>query len=1328
MQFKKVKQVVIRDNNGNIVASAIADNPQQAVGDIYKINPQLLEFPNVWQKIWQPSGQQAPDSFRTYAQQSAERASEALKSAMSNYSENTKEGYREKVINDIANQNPWLDKKQLATQVYTNMPDIKEPTLWDKVKEKALEPPKQLFNIAKGLVSFEGTRKYGNIMGKALGTPIETQAQTEAGQSAMDQLFRAKKLHQEGKLSAEAYRKILRMTGEQQKGISNELNRIESELPSNREALAATGQMGLDLASWAKAPQIAVGAAKAASPLMNIAKAAGQGAAFGGSYRGLEALGQKEMPTPGQVASETLQGAGVGALLGGGLAGAGAVIGKMINKKTAPVVQKTLPDEQINKPQFNITKVGDIVPEGKVIPKELQPLIGVAQKSKNINEFIKKIAEDDYAPIFRNPVADAWRNKYIKPLQSGSKPPFSSDPGLMESNLNPYMPKKYTQSQLENMSVKQKAEIVNGKEWTKLYEEMLNNDIYKFQRNFYTQATQQPVKELAQTAVQQPEKVRQFINTVKQSPNTAPGVAGRVSGTYIPRSNDELAKTAKSLINKDINKARDMAIRGGSDDSVATAAQLIVHYQNKKDFASAVQIADQAAKNLTELGRGVQAASLYNKLSPEGIVRFAQTEIQKAEKTGRKIPTLAPEKAQELTGKAKLINKMPDGQEKTLATSQLLDDVKAVVPSTAGQKIVAVWKAGLLTNPSTSAVNILSNLTHNVAETIKDIPASAIDKISSLFTKKRTLGLTGRGTVTGFKEGWKKAGTYLKTGFDERNVAEKYDFRKVNFTSKPGKALQKYEESMFRLMGGEDQVFYYASKARSLFSQGIAQGKNKGLKGKELKSFVDDFVKKPPEDALGYAVYDAEMSVFQNKTFLGVEAQGLVKHAKKVRMEGAVEWALPFRRTPAAVATQIINYSPAGIPKAIIHQIRQKHFTQREFAQAMGRGITGTALWAIGGALFDAGLMTLGTPQTEKERNQWELEGKQQGSIKVGDKWLQLNALGPIGLTMVLGGYFKQALNKTGSPMAAIYEATTGTAKTVVDQSFLKGLSAIINTTNDPKRYAQQLYEQTAGSVVPSVIAGLARATDPYQREVEGGKQSIMSRIPGLREMLPERLTALGEPVERGIGPVETMVSPFRPTKAKTSPLIEEMARVGVTPTKMDKQQSIGGKKLELNQDELQNLRKASGTRIKEAFTNIINSPQYASMSQEDKEKTLAQAITDIRAVEKAKSLMGNLSDEEKKKALAKLTGKQEADYLGIPYVEKKKKGWVNYSKNKKTSSKKSYSKSSGRKSSRGKKPSTANLKKLVSLYKKAARRGVTKPKLSKPRKVALKKPKKLKI
>ena len=361
-------------------------------------------------------------------------------------------------------------------------------------------------------------------------------------------------------------------------------------------------------------------------------------------------------------------------------------------------------------------------------------------------------------------------------------------------------------------------------------------------------------------------------------------------------------------------------------------------------------------------------------------------------------------------------------------------------------RAIAVWKAGLLTGIKTSGLNTASNMTHAMTETAKDVPAAAIDSVASLFTGERTLGFTAKGSVAGIKEGFGKGWKYLRTGVDERDVGTKLDFRKVNFgTGKIAKGLQIYEEGIFHLMGAEDQPFYYGAKARSIFSQAIAQGKTKGLKGKELDAFVDKRIKAPTDDMLEFAAYDAEVAVFQNRTLAGDIARGLQK------LPGG-EIAVPFGRTPAAVATQIINYTPIGVTGEVVKQARKGEFDQRKFSQAFGRSFTGTAALVLGGVLLTKGLMTLDRPRTEKERKLWELEGRKANSIKIGDKWRSVQVLGPVGSTLIIGGHFKDELEKTGSPTKAFVKAGTGGAKSFTEQTFVKGLNMSLQALTDPER------------------------------------------------------------------------------------------------------------------------------------------------------------------------------------------------------------------------------------------------------------------------------------
>lgn len=164
--------------------------------------------------------------------------------------------------------------------------------------------------------------------------------------------------------------------------------------------------------------------------------------------------------------------------------------------KDAKAVQKTL-DEFVAASKTGKSAVGELKAAAtakSAVPKELESYVPQAQKHKNVESFIREISGDTYAPEFRNPIADFWRKKYIQPLSKGSKATFTTDVVAFERNLDDVLKSKYGKDQLANMSVQQKAEIVNGKKWADLYGDMLDNNLFKFQQDFFKAAKTTPAE------------------------------------------------------------------------------------------------------------------------------------------------------------------------------------------------------------------------------------------------------------------------------------------------------------------------------------------------------------------------------------------------------------------------------------------------------------------------------------------------------------------------------------------------------------------------------------------------------------------------------------------------------------------------------------------------------------------------------------------------------------------------------------------------------------------------------------------------------------------
>jgi hypothetical protein len=725
-----------------------------------------------------------------------------------------------------------------------------------------------------------------------------------------------------------------------------------------------------------------------------------------------------------------------------------------------------------------------------------------------------------------------------------------------------------------------------------------------------------------------------------------------LDGDYNVRSTDELIKIADDVIANDYDAAIRIAKEGGDDKAVAIASRLIDTLvtdarkakgaSKNKLYEEAADIANDAARTLTEHGRAIQAAAILGRLTPEGMVRYTARIIQKHNdrvsrppikrmgdifnpevqaRAGKRVPELTGEQASDITEMMENVIKIDDPAKKAEEMMKLDKYIKDLLPSSLYRKISTIWKAGLLTGPPTHGLNLFSNLTHAITEVVKDAPAAMVDAVVSLFTGKRTLAFTLRGAPEGVKQGAKKGWHYWKTGFDERDVGKKLDYRHVNFGSgKIGKAIQTYTESVFRALGTMDQPFYYGAKLRSITSQAIAQAKNEKLTGKALQTRVQQLINNPTETMQQYALLDAETAVFLNKTVLGGIGQSIA------RAPGG-EFILPFVRTPAAVATQVWNYSPAGIVTATLRAIKQgKQFDQRQFSQQMGRGVVGTiaSMW-IGKELYEADRITLAWPTSQKERKLWELEGKRPNMIRWGGKWRNVATLGPIGVSVVVGAHMQNAYEKTGSPMGAVVSLATGIGSAMTEQSFLQGLNQALDAIKDPERSFHGWWTNFVGSFVPTIFANFARGIDTVERRTSGPLERIQSRVPGIRTGLEPRITTLGDPMLSG-GFFNAMLDATRPGIPGgdlNDPVIVELKRLSergyyATPTMLGSRDGYEG----LTPQENTFLWETAGRYAKNAIKEVMNRPAYNNLDDEQRWKMINSAVGDSKDEARARTLL----------------------------------------------------------------------------------------------------------
>lgn len=772
-------------------------------------------------------------------------------------------------------------------------------------------------------------------------------------------------------------------------------------------------------------------------------------------------------------------------------------------------------------------------------------------------------------------------------------------------------------------------------------------------------------------------KERKFITRVGEM---EPKLKEWLKGEYKPRSTQELAKVADEMIDSNYDQAVLYAKTGTDDKAVAVASRLIdklvTSARETKDPASkallyerASDVANESARNLTEHGRAIQASTLLGQLTPEGMLRMASREIQRynekvAKSMGglfglaKRIPELTGEQGSKIVEMMTKIQGIDDAIERAMEMKKLERYIGNLVPSPMSKKLSTIWKAGLLTGIKTHGLNLLSNMAHQATEIVKDIPAVMVDKIASIFTGKRTIGGLGiKGIPQGIKDGIQKGWRYWKTGFDERDIASKLDYNFVNMgNSKVAKAIQAYTESVFRSLGTADQPFYYGARSRSLMSQAIAQARNEGLKGIARSKRVAELMKAPTDKMLMNAVLDAETAVFQNQTRLG-------NIARAIQKQPGGEFIVPFGKTPSAVATQVWNYSPAGIVSTIVSNIGKGKFNQKAFSQGIGRGVIGTVgSMYIGRKLYDKGMISLAWPTSEKERKLWELEGRKPNTILIGGKWRSPAVLGPAGLAVIVGAHMENSMQKDGSPIGAFASLASGIGSTVTEQSFLQGLNQAIDAIKDPERSFRGFAQSFISSWIPTIIADVARSIDETERMSRTVGDRIKARIPGVRQTLEPKISTLGEQAPTGsfFTAMFDATRPGVPMADKSDPVVREIRRLAdrgyqVTPTQLGPLRGYES----LTPEENTFLWEISGRYAKNAIQQIISNNTYDRMDDEQRAKVINNAIQDVKVEARARALLKftrGLSQGDINEKIAKLKdeGMVTNDVLGMYQYLKK--------------------------------------------------------------------------
>lgn len=767
----------------------------------------------------------------------------------------------------------------------------------------------------------------------------------------------------------------------------------------------------------------------------------------------------------------------------------------------------------------------------------------------------------------------------------------------------------------------------------------------------------------------------EFSAPLKQAVSKSP------AGTYTPFTNKAADQATQDFMKQSLPKAHQQVMQaltsgagshvpGASGNigvqfgkqEVSNAGAVLKALDAKGKYADAQAVHDALATKLTNAGQIAQAASLIYNRTPEGLKYMAQRQLGNVGVDLSKNPDLASQ----MDAGIQAIKSAPDGSRaQQLATGRFHKLIGQNIPSSAGSKVVSLWKSGILSAPITAAKVGAVNPITNVLENVKDFPAAAVDKAISLKTGQRTMTAPNPQNVGAYLKtarttGLQDAKTKLTEnitmpGSSSIGLSELGGMSGTHVTNfgngALGKLLGGYSQIASRTHGAITTPFYEGRGAQSITQSAQADALNNGLKSgtPEFNAHVQQFVANPSKIAQEQGTRASEYATSQQKTALGSAASGL-QHS----LPGG-QFIAPITRIPGAVATQVVNYSPIGAAKtaipAIINAIKGGSFDQRAFSEGIGRSLTGTGIMYVGAQLQGQGRLSGAYPANKSDQALWQLENKPANSLYVGGtvtknsdgtftykggNWQQIGSPGgPAGQSLLTGGQIAEGYKKGGAAGAAL-QGASGSAKIVTDQPYLTGVSGAMGAINSPDQ-AKSFLDQSAGSLIPNIIRSLAAATDSNQRQtavsspLTSMKNSITNGIPGLREQNQPQVDVFGNTQKRQQGPVGTMLNPFRPQSSNSNPITQSLESIRAnnrndtgtplsTPSQINKKYPItqdNGKKTQLSDSQRTQFIQNTGAKAQGEVNQIISSPTFKNAPPAEKSTMVDKAVSNQRTAAK---------------------------------------------------------------------------------------------------------------
>jgi spore germination cell wall hydrolase CwlJ-like protein len=749
-------------------------------------------------------------------------------------------------------------------------------------------------------------------------------------------------------------------------------------------------------------------------------------------------------------------------------------------------------------------------------------------------------------------------------------------------------------------------------------------------------------------------KESRFAKGVAGSDITAPEVSKGLTDnapTYEVKRNIDIQNKAVQMVKENASEAENFVLNESkpSAEHTATAVELIKKMQNEGNFEGAIRIADDVSKKLTEAGQAIQAAKLYENLSPESVLVKAKSFINKENKKAnifQKTKQLTEADAQTLYDTAKKMQNAT-GDAKQELSNEIASILAGYQNNSVLKKLSSIQTQAQLLNPKTTTRNVIGNELFYRVERLTKMLATPIDIARSTLTGTERTVTMKKGNQKQYWSDWFKG---AQAGWKGVQLGPDTQFQlPVKTFNNKWNPFYWGEKAVGATLKSFDYAAYNRARLETLYEMGWLRAKREGAKGKELKQLAQKYADNADNTILEIADQYGKYTTFQDDNVISKMAIGLKKGLNVSKDFGLGDLVLKYPKTPGALMSRALEYSPAGFLKAAkevatpIYMGRAKTLAEnKELAMTVSRAITGTlGFTGLGYYFADKGFLT-GRQSKDKDVaslqksvgqgkyqmnlsaiKRWVLSGFKNTSIKAGDLLYTYDWAQPIAVSLSVGTNMNQTPTDN---VLSVGEQIASGAQTITEQPLLSGLTRLFGY-GDPLGGLQATAEGAASSFSPTILNQFRQYTDNQTRStksdssVQTAINLTKNKIPGLDDTLTPKYDVLGEPVQNmeKNNIFNVFFSPGAQSTFKENPetklildLISSTGETKQVPRVIPDKQTILGEQITVDPNDYAALQRYAGQRTMQGMSRLLEQPAFNELDDAEKIKVLTNNLTDV--------------------------------------------------------------------------------------------------------------------